>query len=127
MNSTEQAIPILELPEDIQEQIETAYAAMANQARYRPAAPSDGFGNITGRLNLTREATQYAADWWKQEDGWNFFIGTCDYETRPATIFAIEAARLMCSGVLGRTHALALLKMAVRSLESTMGKPKGKR
>jgi hypothetical protein len=44
-----------------------AYKCMANQARYRPQAPSDGFGNITLELpeindltQLSKEANEYA-------------------------------------------------------------------
>ena len=103
------------------EQIATAYKIMAAKARYRPAAPSDGLGNITvpgNELDLSREALQYADDWWGSEDGLDSRIGCCNFETRPATIFAIEAARQMCSGNGGNATALKLLKLAVKELEN---------
>jgi hypothetical protein len=111
----------MELPTKTRHQIESAYDAMAKNAKYRPAAPSDGMGNITvpeEELNLTEEAVEYTRKWWKEEDDQSFHVGCCDYSTRPATIFAIEAARNMCAGVGGQTTALRLLKMAVRELET---------
>ena len=68
-------------------------------------------------MDLEREARDYARRWWKEEDNLKFFVGCCDFDTRPATIFAIEAARNMCAGVLGSRVALRLLKMAVKQLE----------
>jgi hypothetical protein len=105
---------------DSLEQIRMAYKAMATKIKYRPSAPSDGLGNVAvpeEELNMEREAAKYAARWWKSEDDRTFFIGCCDYRTRPASIFAIEAARLMCSGGSGNPYALKLLKMAVKELE----------
>ena len=109
------------LPTETRHQIESAYKAMATKAKYRPAAPSDGMGNISvpvEALNLDKEAAEYARDWWKEEDDQTFDIGCCDQVTRPATIFAIEAARNMCAGVGGQETALRLLKMAVKELET---------
>lgn len=101
-------------------QIEAAYIRMAEDARYRPAAPSDGVGNITKRieeLDLLAEANTYAARWWTEEDDHDFFVGCCNYVTRPATIYAIEAARLMCGGSDANPYALRLLRLAMRELE----------
>jgi hypothetical protein len=101
-------------------QIANTYRRMAQEGRYRPAAPSDGFGNITRpveELDLDAEARAYAARWWAQEDDRHFWVGCCNYTTRAATIFAIEAARLLC-GCSGEGHALRLLKMAVADLEA---------
>jgi hypothetical protein len=111
----------MELPTKTRHQIESAYEAMAAKAKYRPAAPSDGLGNIAvpiEELNLHKEAAEYARDWWKEEDNQSFHIGCCDEPTRPATIFAIEAARNMCGGIGGRQTALRLLKLAVKELET---------
>jgi hypothetical protein len=105
------------------DQIHQAYKLMASKARYRPAAPSDGFGRITvpiDQLNLNAEAEEYATSWRDQEDDATFLVGTCDFQTREATIFTIEAARNMCAGRLGDATALKLLRMAVTSLESAM-------
>src|ERR1039458_5503550 len=108
------------LPNHTRQQIESAYKAMAEKAKYRPAAPSDGMGNVSvplKDLKLSKEAAAYAQEWWKEEDEQSFDIGCCDQETRPATIFAIEAARNMCAGVDGQATALRLLKMAVADLK----------
>jgi hypothetical protein len=109
------------MPAKTRQQIEAAYEAMAAKAKYRPAAPSDGLGGPTvsfEQLDLSKEASQYAQEWWKEEDEQAFDVGCCDFVTRPATIFAIEAARNMCAGVGGQAAALRLLKMAVKELES---------
>ena len=114
-----------QISRDIAEQIRSTYKLMAEKGRYRPAAPSDGLGNITvpsEELNLERESLQYVARWWEEEDKHEFQVGCCNYETRPATIFAIEAARLMCAGHSANKTALELLQLAVEQLKSTMAK-----
>jgi len=111
------------LPSNVVEQIRTAYRKMVAKARYRPAAPSDGFGNLTIDQNeaiTDKEMTSYAQRWWEQEDNFRFFIGCCDMRTRSATIFAIEAAKNMCGGTFGNGTALRLLRMAVKELEQAM-------
>jgi hypothetical protein len=105
-------------PRGCREQIEDAYRRMADEGRYRPAAPSDGLGNITvplESLDLDKEASEYARRWWAQEDECEFRVGCCNYPTRAATIFAVEAARLMCSA--DDAAALRLLQMAVAEVE----------
>jgi hypothetical protein len=90
---------------------------MAAEARYRPAAPSDGFGNITvplAELDLDAETQQYAWRWRLEEDTCWFWIGTSDRRTVAEVVFAIEAARNLCG--CADTTALALLEMAVASL-----------
>lgn len=99
------------------EQIKSAYRLMAKQALYRPTAPGDGFGNIIGPLDLEREAQRYLKRWWADENKMSFFVGCCDGKSRPATIFAIEAARMMCCGSFGNRVALRLLKLAVAEME----------
>jgi hypothetical protein len=50
-------------------QIAAAYRRMAAEARYRPAAPSDGLGGITvpvEQLGLDAEAIRYARNWWAE-------------------------------------------------------------
>src|SRR5437660_1040871 len=103
------------------EQIKKTYRLMADKARYRPAAPSDGCGNIAvaeQELNLEDEVSRYANSWWKEEDNYSYWIGCCNFETRPATILAVEAARQMCGGMTGNATALKLLKLAVEELEA---------
>jgi hypothetical protein len=101
-------------------QIADAYRRMAAEARYRPAAPSDGCGSITvpvAQLDLDAEAATYARQWWTQEDERRFWIGCCHWPYRPATIFAIEAARLLCGGLGSQRHARHLLRMAAAELD----------
>jgi hypothetical protein len=91
---------------------------MAKEARYRPAAPSDGFGNITvpaAELDLEAEAREYAERWTAQEDDHTFTVGCCNWPTRPATMYAIEAARALCG--CADDVALDLLKLAIKQIE----------
>lgn len=102
------------------EQLTEAYKRMAREARYRPAAPSDGFGNITvpeDELDLEAEARDYAVSWWAEEDQQYFWLGCCDFVSRPAAVFAVEAARNLNAGTIGKQTAIALLKMALRDVE----------
>lgn len=101
------------------EQIQAAYRRMAEEARYRPAAPSDGLGNITvpdEDLDLDKEATEYAARWTAEEDAGVFRLGCCDFSSRPSAMFAVEAARLLNTGAGGQEPARRLLGMAVADL-----------
>jgi hypothetical protein len=102
------------------EELETAYGLMV-EARYRPAAPSDGFGHITGTPNLVKETLAYARRWTEEEDKHRFFIGSCGRGNRVAMVLVVEAARLLCARKLGGTKdnklALRLLRMAVSKLE----------
>lgn len=103
------------------EQIRQAYKTMAEEARYRPAAPSDGMGNLTvpvESLDLEAEATKYAERWEAEEHVHSFWIGVCDYPTRPATIYAIEAARLMCGGSGTEEAVIALLNLAIANVQA---------
>ena len=78
-----------------------AYRRMASDARYRPAAPSDGLGHIVApldTLDLDREASDYAHRWREEEDTLKFFIGSADFRLRETMVYAIEAARLCAAG-----------------------------
>jgi len=101
-------------------QIDKAYMTMVKRCHYRPAAPSDGFGNITGPTNDEQEIAKYAQRWRKEEESFNFFIGCCNSETREATIFAIEAARQMCSGTSGNETAYQLLTESLHRLKKVI-------
>jgi hypothetical protein len=108
------------------DQIVSAYKVMSRDALYRPAAPSDGCGHITiplNQLDLNQEATKYADQWWNEEEVCRFSIGCCNFSTRPATIFAIEATRNLCAGDEGNSTALKLLRLAVAELEALEPKP----
>lgn len=102
---------------EIVAQLEAAYRRMAREGRYRPAAPSDGFGGIAippEELDLDAEAREYAAEWWAAEDAQEFWVGCCNFPTRPATVFAVEAARLLCGA--NDDAARRMLRLALREL-----------
>jgi len=108
------------LSRDIEQQITNVYRRMALEGRYRPAAPSDGMGNITvplEELDLDAEAKQYAAQWWEQEESDTFFLGCANYPDRPVMVLALEAARLCCAGGDGATVARRLLQIAIDELD----------
>jgi hypothetical protein len=90
------------------EQLLQAYRDMVIKARYRAAAPP---------IDLVQEAREYAVNRWLKAHEQKFFVGDCDVKTRPATIFAIEAVRLLCGRQAESRFALELMKMAVASLE----------
>ena len=98
-------------PEPI-ERFHDAYPRMAKEVRYRPAAPSDGFGNIQLTLNqfddkkiLEQEAWRYAKQFIAEEDDCIFTIGCSNYVTNRAFMWTIEAARQLCSGTEGEPYA----------------------
>jgi hypothetical protein len=100
-----------------------AYAAMAREAKYRPQAPSDGFGNIQLSLEqvkdparLHRESVQYAVQFLAEEDRDSFWIGCSDFRTNKAFMWTIEAARQLASGSSGNETAIKLLEMAAREV-----------
>jgi hypothetical protein len=102
----------------IDKQVANAYRRMASEGRYRPAAPSDGFGTIympIEELDLDDEIRRYSEGWKAEERRHEFAIGVGNFPTVPAMVFAIEAARCMC-GVDDGT-ALRLLKLAVDELK----------
>lgn len=114
-----------ELPGATRRQLYEAYRAMSDEARYRPAAPSDGFGNIAvpyDELDLASEQRKYADRWHKEESAMEFWLGCCDFRHRPATVYAVEAVRNMNGGDSARPVAVRLLRMALESLEE-LGDP----
>ena len=99
-----------------------AYVAMAG-AKYRPAAPGDGYGsiNLTDEQMadpdvLAAEAVRYAVRFCREDDQCMFNLGCTDYTTNRASVFAIEAARLLATGIDGRPFALKLLNLATREI-----------
>jgi hypothetical protein len=101
------------------ENFRAAYLQMARQARYRPQAPSDGFGHITigheelrDPTRLWAEATKYAVEFSREEDTDSFWIGVSDFRTAKVFMWVIEAARVLASGDGGNAVAIRLLKMA---------------
>jgi len=103
--------------ENERKRIVEAYLKMAQVAHYRPAAPGDGMGSvdlteeeIADTPRLAKEAADYAESFLKQEDS-HFTIGVSDGSTNRALVYAIEAARALCSP--DPDLALSLFKMAV--------------
>ena len=98
-----------------------AYMDMANRADYRPAAPSDGFGNITtgydAEQQLMEEAVKWATKMSKATDDTTIHIGIPNFEELDAYCLFVEAARLCCSGG-GYKWALKVAKLAIERLEA---------
>jgi hypothetical protein len=110
------------LDSDTLNQIIRAYVEMGTgEYPYRPAAPSDGLGHIVRpveELDIFEEAEEYAMEWHGEEDDGEYFIGSCHYPTRPATIYAVEAARILCGGSGGEKHAIKLLELALENVRA---------
>jgi hypothetical protein len=110
-----------------------AYLAMAERARYRPAAPGDGMGFIflsedeaAGPARLRSEAAQYTSDFLgEEEEEDKFSVGCSDFNTSRAFVCAIEAARLLATGEEGRRKAVTLLQMATEDVERTKRENRG--
>lgn len=100
-----------------------AYLAMAEEARYRPEAPGDGFGAIylskaemADPARLRQEAARYAIAFNKEDDALTFRVGCSNFDTNRALVYTIEAARLLCGGDNGNAIATRLLKMAIKEI-----------
>jgi hypothetical protein len=112
-------IAVMAMRPEAREQIEDIYRRLAEEGRYRPAAPSDGMGGVLvpeEELDLDAEAAEYAERWRAEEDSGDYHIGSCSKQDRPAFIFAIEAARLIAGGG-SSGHAARLLRMAADELD----------
>ena len=103
-----------------------AYCSMAEQAKYRPAAPGDGFGNVhldQAQIEdsgiLLREADKYAKQFRREEDRRDFFIGCSCFDTVRSFVFCIEACRCLCAGGDFEETAQKLLEMAISELKAT--------
>jgi hypothetical protein len=96
---------------------------------YRPAAPSDGLGNITvptQELDLNAECRKYAERWREEEDEGTFHAGSLDGRSLESGVWTMEAFRLMCGGQFwdngderGPKLVPALLRKAAEEYEST--------
>lgn len=111
----------MDMRDETKEQIEDTYRRMAEEGKYRPAAPSDGFGGLLAEseeeLDLDQEAADYAKRWWEEENRGDYSIGVPSGEDRPALIFTVEAAKLIC-GTGSKGHAARLLRLAADALEA---------
>ena len=100
-----------------------AYLQMAEEAGYRPAAPSDEMGNadltaeqLRDRSQLEREAHQYALRFSAEEDAHRFRIEVSNFSMNRAFIYTIEAARCLATGE--EDVALSLLEMARNEVQA---------
>jgi hypothetical protein len=103
------------IPERCEAQVVDAYLKMAEHARYRPQAPSDGFGHITmplAELDIDEEAREYAQAFWDSESESWWFIGCANFTQRTAMVYFIEAARACCSSDPDLARDLATLAIA---------------
>lgn len=101
------------LPLEVVQHIKHAYRLMAERAHYRALGPNDEYENLAA-VDLEPEMAAYVAEWWRQEDARDFHVGCCNAPTRPATIFAVEAAKALCRA--DDDLALRLLHLAIESL-----------
>ena len=109
-----------------------AYIMMADGAKYRPQAPGDGWGNINltdaqlaDRECLGAEAVRYGIGFATEEENEmtrGHLIGYTNFTTNRATVFAIEAARLMCG--CDDELALKLLTLATKELKTVIANKK---
>ncbi len=96
----------------VEDRIREAYIEMATQANYRPQSPSDGVNS-----GLHEEAASYAKRFVAEEQTGKFHIGISDYTTNRGLVYTIEAARLLCRGLLAGDHAQKPLEMAVAEVK----------
>jgi hypothetical protein len=109
------------MPEGKFERFKEAYRQMSEVARYRPAAPSDGMGNIVRELNdpedLEKEAWRYARKIYQQDEDTLFEIHGCsNYTTNRALVYILEAAGCLCGAQ--NVTALKLLDMAIKEIKT---------
>jgi hypothetical protein len=102
-----------------------AYLAMAQRAKYRPGAPSGGFGDIQMSLEelhnpeiLDQEADKYALLFLGEDKTMEYEIGCPDFAYNKAFFYTIEVARLLCGWPHGEKSAIQLLKMAIEEIEA---------
>jgi hypothetical protein len=104
------------------ERFAEAYLEMAKRAKYRPAAPGDGMGNVSlsdeearDPDRLMREAKEYAARFLEADNATKHSIGVSNYTTNRALVYVIEAARSLCGAA--DSLALDLLQMAIDEIK----------
>jgi hypothetical protein len=85
---------------------------MASEARYRPAAPSDGMGHIrlsdeqlASKLQLAKEADQYAASFLERREKCDYTIGVPDVRKYPRSVYhrsrgLCARASKLCAGIV---------------------------
>lgn len=115
---------LLVSPEKMQ-RIADAYQKMA-ALHYRPAAPSDGFGNITvleDELDIGKEIHNYTLRFLEEDDRCTYDIGCTDFRFIRSFMWSLEAIRLMCAGDIGSDSAIVtgLLREAANEYERESG------
>jgi hypothetical protein len=107
------------------DEIGAAYRAMA-AAGYRPAAPSNGFGNIViplAETDIDQEMRSYAERFVEEEDSDRYWAGCTHGEFLRAAVWTLEAFRLMNGGRFwgtderGAVLVPTLLRMAADEYE----------
>jgi len=100
------------------------YLRMAAEANYRPAAPSDGLGNIqlddntlALRDQLEREAFMFGIRCVAEEKKLTVHYGCVDCRTGEASRLAVEAAKCLNAGEDINKTGVLLLRMALRAAE----------
>lgn len=108
--------------DEMKERYKQAYMMMA-AVGYRPAAPSDGWGNIQlsadelkDEQRLQQEAAKYADNFIEEEYTRKFHIGCAGMENARMFALAIEAARQFCSHD-GAKWAVKLWKMIGKEMD----------
>lgn len=102
-----------------QDQYAKGYRMLA-ELNYRPAAPSDGHGNITvpdEAMDLEKEARRYADEFAAMDDAMLWDAGCTHWEFAPCAVLALEAFRLMNAGriwSLGREDDKSLVPNLLR-------------
>jgi len=109
----------IKIPPETVEQIKDIYRRLVKEAKFAPAAPSDGMGTIVGEQDTEAEAEQYVAQWYTEEQSDRYWCGVPDWHGRPALVFTIEAARCICG--MSYARAAKLLRMAADDLENPKG------
>jgi hypothetical protein len=99
-----------------------AYLQMATIAKYRPAAPGDGLGNLylsqdelEDKGLLMEEAVEYARRFAQEDEDLRFDVGCSKYDGCRALVYIIEAARSICA--TNDKLAVKLLKMAIKEID----------
>jgi hypothetical protein len=93
-----------------------AYFKMANVAKHRPEAPSDGClsgEEMADPRRLNKEASDYADRFLEAENALDFRIGVRHWNHNRVLVYTMEAARLLCCGSDATDLAIRLLKLAL--------------
>jgi hypothetical protein len=106
------------------DRIKSAYRAMAALARFRPKAPSDGFGNIEWGYDLddpkllTLEALEAAKEFEQEDNACEHRIHGCVTANHAGALYLVlRAADLLCFGGSAELSARETLRLALRELD----------